>query len=106
MAIVLDASRLITLSPVLEENRGAMTRFDRRLRRVEARAASGSQHQSPRWQVWIELRDGRMRGADGEIFSREEFEQRRLGADAIVVLPDNGRDDLLHMRRRRPSKIG
>jgi hypothetical protein len=34
-----------------------------------------------------------MRGADGEIFSREEFEQRRLGADAIVVLPDNGRDD-------------
>jgi hypothetical protein len=70
-----------------------MTRFDRRLRQVEARAASGSQHQSPRWQVWIELRDGRMRGADGEIFSREEFEQRRLGADAIVVLPDNGRDD-------------
>jgi hypothetical protein len=73
---------------------GGITRFDRRLRQVEARAASGSQHQPPRWRVWIELSDGRMRGADGEIFPREEFEQRRLGADAIVVLPDNGRDGM------------
>jgi hypothetical protein len=77
------------------DKRGEMTRFDRRLRQLEARAASGSQDQSWRWRVWIELKDGRMRRADGEIFSREEFERRCRGTDAIVVLPDNGRDDPL-----------
>ena len=46
------------------------------------------------WEIWIELKDGGMRGKHGEIISRKAFEQRRPFARTIVILPDNERDDL------------
>jgi hypothetical protein len=72
-----------------------MTRFTVRLRQLEARASSGYKTMLGGGEIWIELRDGRMRGVDGKILSREEFEQRRPRAGTILVLPDNGRDDPL-----------
>jgi hypothetical protein len=69
-----------------------MTRFERRVRQLEARAGAGRATIPPEFEIWIELKDGGMRGEDGEIISRKAFEQRRTNARAILVLPDNGRD--------------
>ena len=71
-----------------------MTRFERRVRQLEARAGGGRATIPAEWEIWIELKDGRMRGKHGEIISRKAFEQRRPFARTIVILPDNGRDDL------------
>jgi len=76
-----------------DRKRAAMTRFTVRLRQLEARARGGSKIKRGGGEIFIELTDGRMRGGDGKILSREEFEQRCLGAGAVLVLPDNGRDD-------------
>jgi hypothetical protein len=73
-----------------------VSRLDGRVQKLEARANSG--HMSlGSGEVWIELQDGRMLGEHGEVLSREEFEQWRLRLDAVVILPDNGRDDLEHL---------
>jgi hypothetical protein len=61
--------------------------FERRLRAVEIANARGHDGE-----VWIELRDGMMRGPRGERITRVQFEAARSGF-VTVVLPDNGRDD-------------
>ena len=71
-----------------------MTRFERRIRQLEARAGGGRAAIPAEWEIWIELKDGGMRGKHGEIISRKAFEQRRPFARTIVILPDNERDDL------------
>ena len=71
-----------------------MTRFDGRLRGLEARPSSGQKTGHGCGEVWIELADGRMRDKDGEILSREEFELQGH-AGIIPILPDNGRDEPL-----------
>ena len=71
-----------------------MTRFERRVRQLEARAGGGRATIPAEWEIWIELKDGAMRGKHGEIISRKAFEQRRPFARTIVILPDNERDDL------------
>jgi hypothetical protein len=80
-------------------NRPEMTQFTVRLRKLESRANSGYNTRLGSGEIWIELRDGRMRGEDGTISSRKQFEQRRLRAGAILILPDNGRDYPLPIRR-------
>ena len=70
-----------------------MTRFERRVRQLEARAGGGRATIPAEWEIWIELKDGGMRGKHGEIISRKAFEQRRPPR-TIVILPDNERDDL------------
>jgi hypothetical protein len=77
-----------------------MIRLDRRVRRLEARASPNHETSGGRCEVWIELKDGGMCGADGRVISRSEFEQRDSGASAVVVLPDNERDDLLSILDR------
>ena len=79
--------------------RAAMTRFTVRLRQLEARARSGSKSKLGCGEIWIQLKDGRMRGEGGKILSPEEFEQRRPRADTVLILPDNGRDEPLPIRR-------
>jgi hypothetical protein len=69
-----------------------MTRFERRVRQLEARAGGGRATIPAEWEIWIELKDGAMRGKHGEIISRKAFEQRRPFARTIVILPDNERD--------------
>jgi hypothetical protein len=81
-----------------------MTRFERRVRQLEARAGGGRATIPAEWEIWIELKDGAMRGKHGEIISRKAFEQRRPFARTIVILPDNGRDDLDAIRGR-PSAL-
>jgi hypothetical protein len=77
-----------------------MTRFERRVWQLEARAGAGRVTIPAECEFWIELKDGGMLGEDGEIISRKAFEQRRSNARAILVLPDNGRDpDLLNQLR-------
>ena len=43
------------------------------------------------FEIWIEQKDGTMRGMHGETMPREAFERRRFPR-TIVVLPDNERD--------------
>jgi hypothetical protein len=71
-----------------------MSRLDGRVRKLEARVSDDANRSHASGKVWIKLKDGRMCGADGEVLSREEFEQRRLHAGVVLILPDNGRDDL------------
>jgi hypothetical protein len=71
-----------------------MSGLDGRVRKLEARVSDDSTRSPASGKVWIELKDGRMCGAHGEVISREEFERRRLRAGVVLVLPDNGRDDL------------
>jgi hypothetical protein len=81
-----------------------MTRFERRVRQLEARAGAGRATIPAECEFWIELKDGGMLGEDGEIISRKAFEQRRSNARAILVLPDNGRDpDLINQLRLRST---
>ena len=58
-----------------------MSRFDHRVRQLEARANTGTKTSRGSFEIWIELTDGRMRGEDGKILSPEEFEKRRAGLD-------------------------
>ena len=84
-----------------------MTRFDRRVRQLEARASTNYKTSGGRCEVWIELKDGRMCGHHGRAISRSEFEQRHSGASAVVILPHNERDDPLPFQigQRKPSVI-
>ena len=82
-----------------------MTQFTVRLRKLESRANSGYNTRLGNGEIWIELRDGRMRGRDGTILPREQFEQRRLRAGIVLVLPDNGRDPAAEPAfEQRPSR--
>jgi hypothetical protein len=49
-------------------------------------------------EVWIELRNGMMRGPRGEIISRAAFELACSGLATVVILPDNGRDPNIQRR--------
>jgi hypothetical protein len=43
-------------------------------------------------EVWIELRDGMLRGPRGEQITRDAFKLVCSRLPAVVILPDNGRD--------------
>jgi len=45
-------------------------------------------------EVWIEMADGLMLGPRGEMISRDEFEVRCSRLGTVLVLPDNGRDNI------------
>jgi hypothetical protein len=67
--------------------------FERRLRAVETASAEANT-----CEVWIELRNGMMRGPRGEIISRAAFELACSGLAIVVILPDNGRDPDIQRR--------
>ena len=61
--------------------------FERRLRAAETASAEANT-----CEVWIELRNGMMRGPRGEIISRAALELACSGLATVVILPDNERD--------------
>jgi hypothetical protein len=67
--------------------------FERRLRAAETASAEANT-----CEVWIELRNGMMRGPRGEIISRAAFELACSGLATVVILPDNGRDPDIQRR--------
>jgi hypothetical protein len=67
-----------------------MKRLELRLRRLEVQARGGRDVPDD-FEIWIEQKDGTMRGMHGETMPREAFERRRFPR-TIVVLPDNERD--------------
>jgi hypothetical protein len=67
-----------------------MKRLELRLRRLEVQARGGPDVPDD-FEIWIEQKDGTMRGMHGETMPREAFEQRPFPR-TIVVLPDNERD--------------
>ena len=76
--LAIDATRHRSRPAPPGRNRPEMTQFTVRLRKLESRANSGYNTRLGNGEIWIELRDGRMRGRDGTILPREQFEQRRL----------------------------
>jgi hypothetical protein len=65
-------------------------RLEQRLRRLEVQARSGRDVPDD-FEIWIEQKDGTMRGMHGETMPREAFERRPFPR-TTVVLPDNERD--------------
>jgi hypothetical protein len=61
--------------------------FERRLRVAETASAEENT-----CEVWIELRNGIIRGPRGKIISRAAFESAYSRLAAVVILPDNERD--------------
>jgi hypothetical protein len=61
--------------------------LERRLRNAEIKRAG-----TESVEVWIILNNGMMRGPRGETISRDAFEEASSGLNAVIILPDNGRD--------------
>jgi hypothetical protein len=54
-------------------------------------------------EVWIELEDGMMFGPRGETISPASFEMVCSKLAAVVVLPDNKRDNLKQLSGKEPN---
>jgi hypothetical protein len=79
-----------------------MKRLEHRLRQLEA-CSRGSHEMPDDFEIWIEQKDGTMRGMHGEMMPREAFEQRPFPR-TIVVLPDNERDPFLAVSDRSQTR--
>jgi len=69
-----------------------MTRFERRVRKLEGRVSGNDKTVSS--EIWIVTRDGLLHGQHGEILSPQDFDRRQSRARTVVILPHNERDPL------------
>jgi hypothetical protein len=80
-----------------------MTRFERRVRKLEARASGNDKTVSS--EIWIVTRDGLLHGQHGEILSPQDFDRRQSRARTVVILPHNERSQTHdRARRERPAR--